>query len=402
MILKAFKFRIYPNDTQQVLLNKHFGCARFIYNWGLEQKIQKYQQENKSLSCNNLVKGIVELKKEHEWLTEVNSQSLQMSLRNLDNAYTRFFREKKGFPKFKNRRGKQSFQCPQKVKIDFENKTISLPKVPDIKTVFHREFEGKVKTVTVSRVPSGKYFVSILVESPEELVEKQDITEEATVGIDLGIKDFAILSNGEKVENPKYLKKSQSRLKSVQQKHSHRTRVSKKQGFKYSKRREKSRKRLAKQHEKVTNQRNDFLHKLTHKLVHENQVNTYCIEDLNVSGMLKNHCLAKSISDVSWNKFVTLLEYKCEWYGKHLLRIGRFEPSSKMCSVCGCINKDLTLKDRVWKCDCGVEHDRDVNAAKNIKSFGLHQQNVSYNKYVGKGIPELTLRESVSLETSMN
>ncbi len=403
MVLKAFKYRIYPNKTQQTLLNKHFGCVRFIYNWGLEQKIQKYQQEKKSLSCYDLTKGIVSLKKEHEWLTEVNSQSLQMALRNLDNAYTRFFREKKGFPKFKNRRGRQSFQCPQKVKIDFDGGTISLPKIFNIKTVFHRTFEGKFKTVTVSRVPSGKYFASILVESPEELVEKQDITEETTVGIDLGLKDFAILSNGKKVANPKYLKQSQKRLKSVHQKHSHRSRESKKNGFKYSKRRERSRKRLAKQYEKVTNQRNDFLHKLTHSLVHENQVNAYCIEDLYVKGMMKNHCLAKSISDVSWSKFVTLLEYKCEWHGKHLLRIGRFEPSSKMCSNCGWIKKDLTLEDREWKCEqCDSEHDRDINASKNIKSFALHRQNLSYNKYIGEGFPKLTLRETASLEASMN
>jgi len=401
MVLKAFKYRIYPNAEQQVLLNKHFGCVRFIYNWGLNQKIQKYQKEKKSVSCNQLVTEIVSLKKEHEWLTEVNSQSLQMALRNLDNAYTGFFREKKGFPKFKSRRGKQSFQCPQKVKVNFDSGTISLIKVPNIKTVFHREFEGKVKTVTVSRVPSGKYFVSILVETLEELVKKNDITDETTVGIDLGLKDFVILSNGVKVANPKYLKKSQKRLKSLQQKYSHRSRESKKNGFKFSKRREKSRKRLAKQHERVTNQRNDFLHKLTHNLVHENQVNAYCIEDLGVRSMMKNHCLAQSISDVSWSKFVSLLEYKCEWYGKHLLKIGRFDPSSRMCSKCGWIKKDLTLEDREWICEqCSIAHDRDINAAQNIKSFGLHKQNLSFNKHIGEGFPELTLKESAALSAT--
>lgn len=403
VILKSFKFRIYPSKTQRELLNKHFGCVRFIYNWGLEQKTQKYKQEKKVLSCNHLIRGIVPLKQKYEWLTEVNAQSLQMALRNLDNAYTRFFREKKGFPKFKNKRGKQSFQCPQRVKIDFEKGTISLVKVPNIKTVFHRSFEGKVKTVTISRVPSGKQFVSILVEAPENPIEKRDITEDSTVGIDLGLKDFVTLSSGEKIKNPKYLKKLLKRLKALQQKHSHRTIQSKKNGFKWSKRREKSRERLAKQHEKITNQRNDFLHKLTHKLTHENQVNAYCIETLGVGGMMKNHCLAQSIGDVSWSRFMMLLEYKCDWYGKHLLRIGRFEPSSKMCSTCGWIKKDLTLKDRTWKCEqCCSEHDRDINASKNIKSFALHKQNLSYNKYIGKGFPESTLRETASLEASRN
>ncbi len=280
---------------------------------------------------------------------------------------------------------------------------ISLIKVPNIKTVFHRKFEGKVKTVTISRVPSGKYFVSILVENPEELVGKKNITEDTTVGIDLGLKDFLILSNGEKIKNPRYLRNSLKKLKCLQQRHSHRSREGKKNGFKSSKRREKTRKRLARQYEKVTNQRNDFLHKLTHKLVHESQVNAYCIEDLGVKNMMKNRCLSQSIGDVSWSRFVTLLEYKSEWYGKHLLRIGRFEPSSKMCSCCGWIKKDLTLKDRNWQCDqCKTVHDRDINAAENIKSFGLHKQNLSYNKYIGKGFPELTLRESVSLETTLN
>lgn len=403
MVLKAFKYRIYPNAEQVILLNKHFGCARFIYNWGLEQKVQKYQQEKKSVSCHALTKNIVELKQKYEWLTEVNSQSLQMALRNLDNAYTRFFREKKGFPKFKNRRGRQSFQCPQKVKVDFENSTISIIKVPNIRVAFHRAFEGKVKTVTVSRVPSGKSFVSILVESPVEMVKKKAITENTTVGIDLGLKDFLILSSGEKVENPRYLKKSLKRLKSLQRRHSHRSSKSKKHGFKWSKRRERTRKRLAKQHEKITNQRNDFLHKLTHSLVHENQVNAYCIEDLGVSEMMKSRCLAQSIGDVSWSKFVEFLEYKCEWYGKHLLRIGRFDPSSKMCSQCGWIKKDLALKDREWKCDqCGSAHDRDLNASKNIKSFGLHKQNLSFNKYIGEGFSESTLRESAALAATLN
>lgn len=403
MILRTFRFRLLPNKKQQELLSKHFGCVRFVYNWGLEQKIQKYQQEKISLSCNELIKNLVPLKKHYQWLSEINSQSLQMALRNLDNAYTRFFTEKRGFPKFKTRKGKQTFQCPQRVKVDFQNSTISITKIPNIKAVFHRTFEGKIKTTTISQVPSGKYFVSILVETPQNFPEKSEITENTTVGIDLGLKDFLVLSNGHKVQNPKYLRSSLKRLQSLHQKYSHRIREGKKNGHKNSKRQEKSRKRLAKQYEKVCNQRGDFLHKLTHKLTHENQVDTYCIEQLGVRGMLKNHCLAQSISDASWSLFAGLLEYKCEWYGKHLLRIGRYEPSSKICSKCGWIKRDLELKDRKWKCEqCSSEHDRDLNAAENIRSFALHKQNLSYNKYIGEDFPESTLRETAAMAASVN
>lgn len=395
-MLKAFKYRLYPTPEQQVLLSKHFGCARFVYNWALERKIKVYKQEQKSVSCMKLTTELPELKKEHEWLTEVNSQSLQMALRNLDNAFTNFFEKRADFPKFKKKRSKQSFQCPQKVRVDFENGLLHLLKVPKINAVYHRRFEGKVKTTTVSRSSSGKYWVSILVETEEQPIEKKSVNPETTVGIDLGVKDFAILSNGDKVANPRCLKESMKRLKVAQQRYSHREREGKKNGFKWSKRRDKARQRLAKVHEHVRNQRDDFLHKLTHRLTHDNQVGTYILETLSVENMVKNHCLAQSIEDSSWSKFLSMLLYKSEWYGKNVVQIGRFEPSSKTCSVCGSIKKDLTLKDREWKCKvCHAEHDRDVNAAVNIKDFGLR-------KYVGKDIPELTLRESVSVETTVN
>ena len=289
-----------------------------------------------------------------------------MSLRNLDNAFTRFFREKKGFPKFKKRNNRQSFQCPQDCSIDFDKQLLAIPKFKgknQLRVRVSRRFEGKIKTVTVSKNPSGKYFVSLLVEVPQELPNKPSVRADRTIGIDLGLKDFATLSTGEKVENPRHLKKTLTKIK-----HQH-YKLSKTK--KDSKRRDKARMCLAKTYEKVKNQRDDFLHKLSYRLTHDSQVDTICMEDLNVQGMMKNHKLAQSISDVSWSRFVELLRYKCEWYGKNLFQIGRFEPSSKMCT-CGKLNNDLKLSDREWTClGCGVTHDRDILAAQNIKRFGL-------------------------------
>jgi putative transposase len=237
---------------------------------------------------------------------------------------------------------------------------------------------------------------------PEQPVEKQPIAPETTVGIDLGVKDFAILSTGEKVANPRYLRQSLTRLRAVQQRYSHREREGKRLGFKYSKRKEKARKRLAKLHEHVRNQRDDFLHKLTYRLTHDNQVGTYVLETLSVENMVRNHCLAQAIEDASWSKFLSMLLYKGEWYGKNVVRIGRFEPSSKTCSVCGYIHKGLTLKDREWVCPiCGTKHDRDVNASVNIRDFGLRNY-VVFGQRVGLDESEITLRESVPLGTTLN
>lgn len=366
MIRKSFKYELFPTETQKGLIEQHFGCCRFIYNWGLEQKIRAYES-NRKISCFDLIKQLTILKNREEyiWLKDVYSQSLQMSIRNLDNAFTTFFKAQNKFPKFKSKyNGRKSYQCPQKVKIDFENNLIQIPKIKKVKAAIHRKFEGDIRTCTVSKTPTNRYFISMVVEISDNLPVRPVIKEETSVGIDLGIKDYIITSNGLKVENPKYLRKSEQRLKALQR------RFSKSQ--KGTKRKAKLKMALAKQHEKITNQRKDFLHKLTYELTHENQVDTICIEDLNVSGMLKNHCLAKSISDASWSKFVDFLSYKCEWYGKNLIKIGRFEPSSKLCSNCGKYYKELKLSERMWVCSgCNEEHDRDVNAARNIKKFGL-------------------------------
>jgi len=378
-MLKAYKYRLYPNSEQCTALSKNFGCARWVYNWALSRKIEAYQKENRSLSCFDLSKELPKLKaaEETKWLAEADSQALVMSLRNLDNAFTRFFREKKGFPKFKSKKCKrQSFQIPQRVKVDFEGRKIILPKIGAVRAKLYRKFDGKIKTVTISKTPSGKYFASVLVETDEKPLPKPEIKYETTIGVDLGLTHFAILSNGEKIENPKHLQKSLNRLKFLQR------RLSRKKAG--SKRRDKARICVAKLHEKITNQRNDFLHKLSIRLIRENQ--TIALETLNVQGMMQNHRLAQSIGSASWSRFVEFLRYKAEWYGRNIVFIGRFEPSSKICSVCGYHNSELTLADRTWTCpSCQTEHDRDVNAATNIRKLALQSQNL-----VGRGPSEIS------------
>lgn len=374
-MLKTYKYRIYPTKEQEGLFLKHFNNVRFIYNWGLEKKIKEYEQNNKSLSYFDLAKELTILKqnKQYSWLYEVTNSSLQQSLRHLDNAFTKFFREKKGFPKFKSKKNnKQTYTLPVGVKIDFDIQRIYLPKFKKtIKVKIDRKFCGKIKTCTIKKTPTNKYFISVLVETTDIIPKKPKIEEKTAIGIDLGIKDFAILSTGEKIKNQKNLAKLMPRLKVLQK------RASRKQ--KGSNNRKKANLRLALLHEKVINRRNDFLHKLSHRLTHDNQVNTLCLETLNVEGMIKNHKLAQAISDVSWSKFNDYLDYKTEWYGKNLIRIGQFEPSSKVCSVCGNINNELKLSDREWSCEsCHTHHDRDVNASKNILKFALQQQNLVY------------------------
>ena len=367
-MLQAYKYRMYPSRTQVPLLLRHIHACRFVYNHSLEQKIRAYEQAGKRLSCFDLNNQLPALKEEHAWLTEVNSQSLQYANRNLDNAFTRFFREKKGFPKFKSKRNPiQSFQVPQHYRVDFIHNRIKLPKIGEVKTVIHRTFTGKMKYATVSVTSTGKWFISILVD--DERVEPNPVpfSSDTTVGIDVGLTDFATFSTGEKIPNPRYLKNSLQRLKVLQR------RVSRK--VKGSKNRKKAVQTLAKRHERVANQRNDFLHNLSFRVVSENQA--IAVESLNVTGMQKNHTLARSISDVSWSTFFTMLEYKCQKYGKTLLKIGRFDPSSKICHCCGYMNRDLKLSDRKWICpDCNTVHDRDINAAINIKKFALQDQNL--------------------------
>ena len=370
-MLKAYKYRLYPNLAQIKMFAEHFGATRFVYNWGLEQKTSAYQQDKKSINCNDLINKVkTDLKIEHPFLKEVNSQSLQMALRNLDNAYTKFFREKKGFPKFKSKHNShQSFQCPQHCSVDWDSGTLSIPKIKNIKCRLHRQFEGIIKTVTVSKNSANRYYVSILVENGFAIPSKPSPRIEDAIGIDVVLSRFLTASDGTRIDNPKFFRKSEKKLAYEQY------RLSKMK--KGSKNRTKQKQKIALLHEHVSNQRSDFLHKTTTKLVRENQATTFCIEDLSVKNMLKNHCLAKSIADVAWGKFFELTKYKCDWYGKNLLDIGRFEPSSKMCSACGTINKNLKLSDRTWTCSaCLVFHDRDENASENIKRFAFNKQNL--------------------------
>jgi len=350
---------------------QHFGACRFIYNWALEQKIKTYEQDGKSVSRFDLNKGITILKRdgEHDWLKDVNSQSLQGATLNLDNAFTKFFREKGVFPKFKSRKNPvQAYNVPQNYKVNFETNMMYLPKIGNVKTILHRPLgDGDLKTATVSQTPTGKFYISILVDDGRETPKKTKFSENNTVGVDVGIKDFAIMSNGDKIDNPRHLKNSMKRLKVLSK------RFSRKQ--KGSSNRNKARKQVAKIHEKISNQRHDFQHKVSAKLVSENQA--IAVETLNVSGMLKNHHLAQHIADASWSSFVEKLEYKAEWYGKTVLHIGQFEPSTKICNVCGYHNGKLTLVDRQWQCpSCSTNHDRDINAAINIKKFALQEQNL--------------------------
>lgn len=355
-MLKAFKYRLSPTKEQSILLNKHIGSSRFVYNLALETKTMAYAGNKVNLSCFALHSQLKDLKKECEWLKEINSQSLQQSITNLDKAYTTFFKGQNSFPKFKKKSNGGSFNIPQNVLL--VNNKIVIPKFKNgIDIILHRPIKGEIRQATISRTPTGKYFVSILCDTGENCKPKSKVNKETTIGIDLGIKTFIVSSDGKEFDNPKYLRKAQSKLKYVQRK--------------YSKHKGKrSKKKLAKAHEKVVNKRKDFLHKSSTKLIRENQ--TIALEKLAVKNMVKNHNLAQAINDASWSTFVAMLEYKAEWYGKNILKIGAFEPSSKTCSNCGSVNKQLTLKDREWTCsNCSTVLERDVNAAINIKNFAL-------------------------------
>lgn len=353
-MLKSYKFRIYPTDAQKELISRHIGSCRFVYNLALETKSTIYIGNKVNISPFELIKQLPELKKECPWLKDVNSQSLQQSIQNMDIAFKRFFKGL-GFPKYKKKSDSGSFAIPQKVSI--KNNLLLIPKFKGgIKIVQHRAINGTIRSASVSKTQTGKYFVSLLIENGINFPKKHEIKESETIGIDLGIKNLAITSNGEVFGNNKYLKKSLSKLKYIQRKYS-----------KFKGKRTKQ--KLALAHEKVANKRKDYLHKVSSKLISENQ--TICLETLNVEGMLKNHKLAQSIFDVSWGKFVLMLEYKAGWNGNNILKIGRFAPSSKTCNICGTINKELSLKDRVWTCKNGHVLDRDLNAAKNVKLFAL-------------------------------
>ena len=364
--MRAYKYRIYPNGEQKVLLAKHFGCVRHVYNWALAEKEKHYKETGKSLSKRQLQDLLVASKKDDkEWLTEVNSQSLLASLANLDAAFSNFFQERAKFPRFKSKySGWQSFQCPQHVTVDFEKNHINLPKIKGIKLKLHRPFTGKVKTVTVKQCSSGKYYASVLVD--DGLIDPipATIEPEKTIGIDVGLTEFLIDSEGNKTENPRLLKASLARLAAEQKKFAR-----KKKG---SGNRAKQKRKVAKIHERVANQRHDFIHQVTANLAVKNHATTIAVENLNIKGMIRNRKLSRAIQDASWGMFLRVLDYKCRWNGKNIIQIGRFQPSSKLCNCCGYKAESMPLSVREWDCPvCKSHNDRDINAAKNIRDFGL-------------------------------
>jgi len=362
-MLKAYKYRIHPNQEQQEQLAKAFGCIRFVYNLGLETKIAAWTSAKKTYSCIDLANQMVELKNtDAPWLKDCPSQALQMSLRNLDNAYTNFFNRGAGFPKFKHKHGKQSISFPQGVRL--QEGTIFLPKLKLVPIDLHRPLgKGDIKTTTVSRTTTGKYFVSILVDNHQEPPTKKPINETTTIGLDFGIQHLVTTSDGRKFENKDFLKKEMKALRVAQRSLARK----KKDSGHYNKQKQV----VALLHERIRNQRQDYLHKISKQLV--DQYDTICLEDLSIAEM-KSGLLARAISDCGWRELRSMLEYKAEWTGKNISVIGRFDPSSKTCSCCGKLNRDLKLSDREWTCACGARHDRDINAAINIKQFGLRNQ----------------------------
>lgn len=355
---KAYKYRIYPTSEQETLLAKSFGCARWFWNYALNLCQETYKNTGKGLTRGYIQGLLPALKKEYEWLSEPYSQCLQVVALNLSTAYKNFFDKRAMLPKFKSKHGRQSISYPQNVKFDGDK--INLPKIGLVYCQRHRDFEGAIKTVTVSRNPDGKHFVSVLVDDGKANPELVPVDK--AIGIDVGLTHFAITSDGSKFDNPRFFIKHQHNLKRKQQK------LSKKK--KGSQNRKKARLAVAKVHSKIARCREDFLHKLSRKIVNENKV--IAVENLNIKGMVKNHNLAKAISDVGWGMFCTMLKYKAEREGRQYVEIDRWFPSSKTCHVCLNRVDNLSLDVRAWTCKhCGTHHDRDVNAAINIRNEAL-------------------------------
>jgi putative transposase len=366
-VLKAYKYRIYPTKAQKTLIEKHFGSTRFLYNYFLDYRQKEYAKGNKKVGYMITQAELTKLKKldEYKWLNECGSQALQMALRNLDSAFTRFFKKQGSYPKYKSKKHThQSFTAPQNIKV--ANNRVYLPKFTKdgLKVKLHRQIpdNATLKQATISR-QNNQYFISILID--DTIAIPKPTKAKNAVGLDMGISDLIITSDGKKYENKKYFIKSQKRLKKLQR------RLSKKQ--KGSNNRQKAKLKVQKLHTKVTNQRTDYLHKISNEIT--NQYDIICLETLNVKGMIRNKHLSKSIADVAWSEFIRQLEYKASWRGKTVIKIDKWFPSSQICSYCGANTGKKPLNIRKFDCpQCGKKDiDRDINASINIRNYGLGQ-----------------------------
>jgi putative transposase len=385
-MLKAIKIRLYPNQDQIIYINKLLGTSRFVYNQCLNYKITEYQSNKKSISFAETGKFLTSLKSEYQWIKESHSKVLQQSLINLDKAYKNFFKSGYGFPKFKSKHGNQSCRFPVDAISGIKGNRINI--INTLKNMHFKcsrnderylnKFQKGIKSGTLSKTKSGNYYFSILIDKPNKTLKKPI---NSLIGLDLGIKDFIITSEGQTYENLKSKRNNQKKLSRL-----HRNLSRKQKGSNHEK---EARLRLAKTYNKINNIKEYYLHSITNQLLSENQ--TIVMEDLNINGMLKNHKLAKSIQELSLNRFKTLLKYKAEWYEREVIEVNRWFPSSQLCSCCGYRKDDLTLKDRTWVCpECGSYHDRDINAAINIRNEG-------YKIKIGLSSPELTHQESKTL-----
>ena len=362
---KAYKFRLCPNLEQRILFEKTFGCARFIWNQMLADRIAHYEKTGTSLKNTP-----AQYKKDYPWLKEVDSLALANVQLNLNAAYKSFFQSRFGFPNFKSKRAAQSYKTNnQNGTIALLDGKVKLPKIGWVKVKAHRQPKGLIKSATISKTATGKYFISILCEEEIFPLPKTN----SNLGIDLGLENFAILSTGEKVENPRYLASLSKKLAKEQKVLSRRGLLAKKKGVKLSESSnyQKQKLKVARLHEKIANQRKDFLHKLSTNLIKNHDV--ICIEDLASRNLMKNHRLARAIGDASWSEFVRQLHYKADWYGKKIVTISRWFPSSQLCSFCGESSGKKALSIRKWTCEgCGAHHDRDINASLNILKEGLN------------------------------